>query len=226
MLDLERQRQARHARDAVRISMIPAPLGGCTRNTPRCADARDYRADLRDCCRGHIRELVAAAARVFEQLGITWWVDYGTLLGAVRNPMLGLPPGIIPHDKDADAGILWTDWGKLVRSRDVFEREGYSVRLAPHGEKMKIRLSALNHTNLDVFAWREGPGERMYRRRYIPCDDFKGRDFPKAVAFPLEPITWEGLELPAPRNPGAFCAFRYGPNWQTPIRANHDGVRR
>jgi hypothetical protein len=69
--------------------------------------------DLPGCCRGHLVTMMADMQQLLVAAGITWWIDYGTLLGAVRNPSLGYPPGIIPHDKDADAGFLAADVPKF-----------------------------------------------------------------------------------------------------------------
>ena len=90
---------------------------------------------------------------------------------------------------------------------------------------IKVRLSKLNHTNLDVFFWLNDAGVRR-RPRYISVDSFKGRDFPASMLEPMSTVTWEGIELPAPADPEAFLEMRYGPNWRTPIAANNDGVLR
>lgn len=227
---------------------ISAPLGECTRDTQRCADARDYHAILRPCCRAHLIQIVADTVAFLEEHQITFWLDYGTLLGAVRNPLTTwadypwlphvgdvngpinapLAPGIIPHDKDADFGVLWSDWEKLMQMRAALQRKGYDVIARPTAGMVKIRLSAINQTNLDLFCWREKVGGAFYRTRYIVpgVDAYKGRDIPAGMLFPLSTVDWEGMTLAAPKDPMAFCAFRYGLNWKTPIAANHDGVRR
>jgi len=217
---------ARHARAQIEASLARVLPGGCTRDTLRCPDARDYRVDLRPCCRGHIRQIVADCQIVLESMWLTWWADYGTLLGAVRNPLLGLEPGIIPHDKDADFGLLDVPYRNLGFVRSRLERQGYQVLIRPGGRSMKVRLSARNHTNADFFIWHSRPDGTLFRQKYISVDRYKGRDFRQADAFPLTTLAWEGLTLPAPKDPAAFCAFRYGPNWMTPIRANNDGVPR
>lgn len=218
------------------------PLGDCTRETGRCADAKNYRAELRPCCRNHVRQIVADTAALLTEYGVTWWADYGMLLGAVRNPLTTwkdyhwlpqegkpsgpLSPGIVPHDKDADAGFMGADWSKLMRVRSGLERKGYVVLVKPHGLKMKVRLSQSNTTNLDLFGWREKVGGILFRPRYINVDNYKGRDFPAKWVKPMGAVQWEGLTVPAPNNPVEFCAFRYGASWMTPIPANHDGKRR
>ena len=200
--------------------------GGCTAETSRCPDARDYRANLRDCCRGHIRDMMTHIQIVLDSLGIVWWADYGTILGAVRNPLLGLPAGIIPHDKDADLGVLACTHHTLAMARRRLEAYGHQVLIRPMARSMKVRLSRTNHTNVDLFNWFPRPDGSYYRKHYIDVDRYKGREIPPGLLFPLAPIEWEGLQIPAPHDGPAFCAFRYGPNWMTPVHANHDGVLR
>lgn len=211
---------------------------GCTARTARCANARDYGARLAECCRGHVIGLVREVGALMSDAGVTWWADYGTLLGAVRNPLTTwadypwlagegpIAPGIVPHDKDADLGVLASDWPKVVRLRPRLMASGHSVSVRSHGSSIKVRLSHRNSTNVDLFFWRERENGTLYRRRYIGVDQYKGKDIDPALLFPLSSVEWEDLILPAPRDPEAFLAFRYGPSWMTPLRANHDGVRR
>lgn len=219
-----------------------AEMVPCTKDTVRCANAKRYDSVLRECCRGHIRQIVRDVAESMTRRHVTWWLDYGSLLGAVRNPMttaedypwlpsedlpIGtIPPGILPHDKDADIGVLWSEWVRLMRVRGDLEDRGYWVRVNPAGAKLKVRLSRSNHLHLDIFGWRGKPGGYLQRPRYIQVDQFKGREFHWDAAFPLTTVEWEGMMLPAPKDPISFCAFRYGLDWHRPIPANHDGNRR
>lgn len=227
-------------------------MDACTHLTPRCPNARDYQYEIRDCCRQHVRLMMSRLAPMLDKAGVTWLADYGTLLGAVRNPMTtwedypwlsqegrdteGPEPGIVPHDKDADIGVLYSDWPRLKGVRVRLIREfNYSVTANPMRGSMKARVSSVNLTNTDIFAWHERRERRavtdrqdptMYRAGYAKVDEFKGREFPKSMLFPLSTVQWEGLTLPAPRDPEAFLEMRYGPNWRTPIMANNDGVTR
>jgi hypothetical protein len=215
----------------------------CTALTPACPEARDYNAELPECCRGHIVGLMATLVPMLVESRVVWWADYGTLLGAVRNPLTtwadypwlpqegrrtkGPEPGIIPHDKDADLGIMAHDWTKLQRIKEQLEKLGYYVLANPYRPSMKLVLSETNYASVDMFFWLERRDGTLFRRHYVSgVDEFKGRDFHKTMLHPMSTVQWEGLTLAAPRDPHAFLEMRYGPGWRTPIAANNDGVAR
>jgi fukutin-related protein len=187
----------------------------CTSISARCADARKYDVELRPCCRGHILYLLRAVLGAFENARIPFWADYGTLLGAVRHG------GLIPWDKDADIGVAWPHWNAVLRLEATFRsRFGFDVLVRPVSGSIKLRLSRVNHTNLDIFFWRTRPDGVMYRNRYAKVDAFKGREFSSDLLYPLGSVQFEGLQLPAPVDPDAFLSMRYGA-WRTPVRANN-----
>lgn len=220
------------------VSTVAPP---CTRLTPRCAHAREYDHELRDCCRKHVIGIMRTLAPLLDSMKVRWWADYGTLLGAVRNPLTtwadypwlsqegrttkGPHAGIIPHDKDGDLGILWTDWAKVRKLRPTLIKAGYAVSSNYSRGSMKVRVSAKNHTNIDLFFWHERQDGSLYRVGYAQVDQFKGREFHKDMLTPFSRVEWEGMRIPAPRNPEAFLTMRYG-DWRKPIMANNDGVRR
>lgn len=233
-------RRPMHRRAAVpQIAVKSAPLGGCNARTLRCRDAKDYNCELRSCCRGHIIEIMHHTADALNDIGAEWWADYGTLMGAVCNPLTTwadypwlpqagrpagpLAPGIIPHDKDGDLGVRWRDWPNVMRRLRGLNARGYHLHVNHHRHSIKVRLSVRNHTNVDLFFWRERPNGMMYREHYAQVDKFKGREFHRDMIFPLSTVPWEGMTLPAPRDPEAFLEMRYGADWRVPVAANNKG---
>ena len=209
----------------------------CSPNTSRCADARSYKHALRPCCRAHIVQITRHTAEALLSAGITFWADYGTLLGAVRNPMTTwadypwlpqsdqpIAPGIIPHDKDADIGVLHQDWDRAWQTvRALGTRHGYNIIAYQHRGSIKVRLSQMNHTNLDIFFWHQKPNGILFRRGYASVDAYKGRHFHRDMLLPLGTVEWEGMTLPAPHDPEEFLLMRYGADWRTPLPANVKG---
>jgi hypothetical protein len=220
--------------------VVPMP---CTAATGRCSDARDYNVELAECCRAHVVTLMRTTADFLNSIRATWWADYGTLLGAVRNPMTtwadypwlrqtgrvtaGPAPGIVPHDKDADLGVMFESWDQASRKFGAWlSNRCFHLHQNRRRRSLKARLSWKNHTNVDVFFWKQRPGGMMFRDVYASVDRFKGKEFPISSLLPLSTVEWEGLILPAPRDPEAFLEMRYGPKWRTPMPSNNDGVPR
>lgn len=224
--------------------------GPCDRDTKRCAAAKHYQSPTPACCLQHIRDLVDHFAGVADELGVTWWADYGTLLGAVRNQ------GIIPHDKDADLGVdadgfeallnfqpdvPWEDLpnrspSRRIRIRELHGFQWYHKLERPNrsrrrfnyaaGNSLKVFLSTTNRTNVDIFPWYENESGVLYRKGYVGVDRFKGKEFHRDRLYPLQQMEWEHRTVPVPAYPEWFCRHRYGKDWQTPLHANNDRVRR
>lgn len=72
----------------------------------------------------NLREL----KEILDTLDIKYWLDWGTLLGAVRNGK------IIKWDADIDFGIMDNDWEKIVSTLPELEKRGFEFFLG----KLKI----------------------------------------------------------------------------------------
>jgi phosphorylcholine metabolism protein LicD len=199
----------------------------CDRDFPRCSTAQNYRVKTKKCCKQHITNILLAIRDLFAKHKIEWWMDYGTLLGAVREGRM------IPHDKDGDIGVYQDDWEKILELMPELEKLGYNVVVKERrqgryaaGNSIKVRLSETNHTNVDIFPWYAKSNGEYSRHNFVSVDMFKGRDFPKEKLEPIGTLTYEGHELPAPADPRWFCEHRYGQKWETPILKNNDGKLR
>jgi phosphorylcholine metabolism protein LicD len=57
--------------------------------------------------------------QIFDMYNIRFWLDFGTLLGAIREGKL------VDHMQDIDLGMLDEDWEKFVHSLQEFNRSGF-----------------------------------------------------------------------------------------------------
>lgn len=179
--------------------------------------------DTPECCKAHIRRIMADVAEALDGAGIRWWIDYGTLLGWVRNG------GLIPWDKDCDLGILADDRDRLKALQAGFLAMGYHAVFSPirptqrfrSGDRMKVCLSNRNRTNVDIFIWYKRPGGILDRKNYIGADLYKGREFPVDWVLPLQRGTWDGIDVSVPAEPEKLAEHRYGASWREPLREKH-----
>src|SRR5438105_4459592 len=87
----------------------PNPRSGCTAETKACEFWRTGGEYVRpECCTAHLVELAHFTGDLLARHGITHWLDFGTLLGAVRDGQM------IPWDFDVDVGILESQLEQLL----------------------------------------------------------------------------------------------------------------
>lgn len=214
-----------HHRENEKVLDLKDRTGPCTAESVRCPEARIMLIDTPECCVRHIRFILKTVAADLDRAGIRWWIDYGTVLGFVRNG------GLIPYDKDADLGILADDRPKLLKLKDAWNAAGFHATYAPPraterfrtGDRVKVALSRTNRTNTDIFIWERDqpkPGW-LDRKNYIGADLFKGREMPETMIFPLRRGQWDGIDVSVPARPEQLCEHRYGEDWSIPQRAKH-----
>lgn len=86
-------------------------------------------------------DLLNEFGRVCSDLGLEWWVDGGTMLGAVRHK------GFIPWDDDVDVAMLRKDFDELLEHCDAFSGKYFLQSYETDDLMMtKYRLLNLNTT--------------------------------------------------------------------------------
>lgn len=172
----------------------------CTKFTSRCRG-------VFPCCHEHLLEILDFVHALFVENDIPHWLNFGTLLGAVRGQDL------IPWDEDIDVGIWEKDVPKVISLIKYFLSGGYKLRVnhVGNGEIVSVPVfySHVNslHMCLNTFTvdGEFGCGVELPRMRY-----------PLGCLQDLSTVVLHGKEYPCPRCPEYGLESYYGPDWRTP----------
>ena len=145
---------------------------------------------------------------------INYWVDYGTLLGAVRHG------GFIPWDSDADVSILEQDVDKVTEILQNELPEEYEFVPVWLDRVYRIRKKGdQSQAFLDVYPYivygRDEEGNQKIRMKH-GGDDPKvswnrgHRPFPSSILFPTTTVDFRGLSFKAPHDIDSYLRLKYG----------------
>jgi len=178
-------------------------------------DAREYfRKDMpdweygirhgRDVDCSAARDLIIDVKRVYDEYGITFWLGFGLLLGAIRDNR------IIPWDSDHDFSVFWKD-------RDTVLKAEEQLRM------MRIFIPEKNVTPWD--RWYIRDGEKIEVNFYDDCGDrwqyepSKGSYwYPKRFFNEFKTISFLGADFNVPKDAEGAIEWTYGADWRTPIK--------
>ncbi len=156
--------------------------------------------------------------QAFQEIGIPYWLDFGTLLGAIREQ------GFIEHDLDIDVGLFLDDRTEKIREvlskfgfvlkreiaiddgryglEETYEFNGVSVDLYYY-KKENDKIITHGFTKKDGMSWEKTLieyGGYLVREIYLP---YSG----------LSKIYFLGYEYPVPDNPHKYLKSFYGENY-------------
>jgi hypothetical protein len=171
-----------------------------------------------------LRELLVELDRVFSAGGITYWLDWGTLLGAYRHR------GFIPWDDDLDVTIPHSDHERAYALRHEFGpglelvliSQIWSVdkvipglaRLWPCSTFLRL-LDTRTKLYVDIFEVSEAESQKLTMlplSRMHPQRDYRGQRvmIDQAHVFPLDRVEFEGAHYPAPRDARSYLQRLFG----------------
>ena len=155
-----------------------------------------------DAVRDDIRFVLSKLREAFDAKAVTWWLDYGTLLGAWR---VG---DAMAFDHDLDISFLGDDEAKI--------RECLPA-LAAHGIEINLERTSIFYRGRKI-----GDAERWQRYRNRMCRDDPAQrsgvyrfwrplvdDFPAQRIAPTWRIRFAGALYPCPNHPDRFLRRRY-----------------
>lgn len=157
-----------------------------------------------------LRGTSRALADLRDGCGVVAYLNYGALLGAVRDGAM------IAHDSDTDVCYLSRQGtpaeliAESYRIERVLRRRGWRLLRMSGGDiKLLLPLSDGRTCHIDVFVafWVDGVFYQLGNR---------SGTLPERVILPLGTVELHGHRFPAPADPEAMLAFLYGPGWRTP----------
>lgn len=201
--------------------------GRCSRRTEACDFWNWGEGAVRpDCCTEHLLELAFFLEDLMNENDVPHWLDWGSLLGAVRNEEL------IPWDDDADFGILMANVPRLIELGPAIERAGhvFDVRRSEDGKRVtrvRVSYSRANSLHVGFFPWTE-EGDLVVSDMN-PDSVWPGMhgaiNFPRRCLDAPEWVTLHGKRFPAPSPVGRFLAdHRFGRDYMTPRRRVRRGL--
>ena len=163
---------------------------------------------------------------VMNEANIDFWIEGGTLLGALRDQKL------IPWDHDLDFGMKYESEAQMKHLiRKLRRHFNVSVRSFPQTSKIwnlgKYRVLKIfprknlifkDDLCLDLFVYYEGnlPGKEELVYKYVVWD--RNAYHRKEFFDTIDTIKFYGGDVPVPANAEKFIEVKYGENWRTPVK--------
>lgn len=164
----------------------------------------------------NMRAMLLDVGPILAQLGQTYWVDFGTLLGLHRDGDL------ILHDNDVDVAVLNPDWDALypalhqaLDELHLHTSRRYSIGWVTPSEDSAcrwIRVYCL-FGMMDVYGASHSGGKQdiqLHLGRGELCN------VPHHMVMPTRSEVFRGVALQVPGDVPAVLEHRYGPTWMVP----------
>ncbi len=183
-----------------------------------------------------LRLMLKKIDTIFNQHNITYWMDGGTLLGAVRHQ------DIIPWDDDGDLSILSNDENKFLSTINKFYENGYGVSSYWGGYKiyplggLKIENQDYKYPFVDIFLVGKNTIETCLNKNPYICGKTNIYEYAndrvkkfwanhyhtESNLYPLLRYRFGNFTLVGPNNPIPYLNRAYGKDWRTVAQKSYD----
>lgn len=173
------------------------------------------------CCVRNLRLVLEHIVALFTLNNVRYWLEGGSLLGAVRNGQL------IPWDYDIDLGMDLNDTAKVqyleaAKQGPVVDPEGFVWEMSqPHeGQFIRVQYSKTNRIHVDIFPFYSKNGTMT--KDFWFKDHPQDKEFPESYLNPMESIGFMGITVPAPNRVREFVELKFGVGSIEKPRYPHD----
>ncbi len=152
---------------------------------------------------------------VLNKYNIKYWLDYGTLLGAVRHK------GFIPWDDDLDIGVLHSDRKLILESVKSELSDKYSIYyFGEHDKFLKFeKYYGNNKVSIDLFPYKSI--NKIMETKFFPEGVVYNNPFPEDAIFPLKILTFESTEYSVPNKFNLYLKKNYGEYMSLPKSSHY-----
>ena len=179
--------------------------------------------------RKQAHKLLRKSCEILEELGIHYWLDFGTLLGLIRENKL------IDWDKDMDLSIRFESVEQVEVLIGVLSQH-YPIKILPPSIRPgswklgKYRTIKAFHKkyglirtdpHLDFFTQYRGVYDNHKEATYRSVIAGVNNEIPASYVDDLDTFHFDGHDYAIPNHAEEFLALRYGDDWRTPKQFWH-----
>lgn len=229
--DLNRDQLEKVQVEGMALTM-PQDLGGFVSKYRKLLVAESYKKhpyQLTPKNRKNAHKLLKTSCEILEDLGVHYWLDFGTLLGLIRENQL------IEWDKDMDLSIRFESDEQIEKLIEAVSKHypvktlGVSIR--PEAWKLgKYRTIKAFHKkyglirtdpHLDFFTQYRGVYDNQSEATYRSIIAGVNNEIPASYVDEVDSFHFDGHDYAIPNRAEEFLALRYGADWRTPKQYWH-----
>lgn len=166
-----------------------------------------------------LRKLLKDVTELLDKNNINYWIDGGSLLGAVREG------GQILHDDDCDIAIMDSEKKKIIKIIPKIKDIGYDCRFVNDMIKIfyknedalrcKIGDYCINYATLDIFFYKITNSKKVVLKSHVQRLKWPGAVHNESDLYPLKLYKFDGFVVWGPNNPIPYLDSLYG-DWKNP----------
>jgi hypothetical protein len=151
---------------------------------------------------GRLIKTMQEACQILDEIGVTYWISRGTLLGIHRGQ------NFLPNEIDIDIDVYTDD--DVYR---IIHKFPYDVVVAATSDGHYMQLAFLDRDTDVIFdIWFYYP----YENQLINRNFFGYFLLPDKAIEPLDSVDFHNHKFPTLSDPEWYCRYWYGENWRTP----------